>query len=602
MEYSVEDIGNRLAEVPDEAGCYIFKAGGVPIYVGKAKSLQKRLRHYLAGKRPGDPKVAAMLDRATSLELVLTANETEALILEMSLIGKHRPKYNVDVHGFPYIKITREKFPRIFITREAHDKRTGRYIGPFTDGKAIRKTVALTNRAFGLRTCKHDLDADAPARPCVDYEMGICRGPCAGVVAPQDYATLIEKAVKFIIGRRAGVMRELEKRMAEAAASLAFEEAATWRDVIRGLHRAVADQYAVANRNTNADAVACEVVGDVLYAVVLRVREGRLVDRVAVKADAPAGNPLEEFVLGHYGAGAEVPPKIAVAGSFPRRASLAASLEELRNGPVAVVVPRWGEYAHLVSVAKKNLAYFRESSELSRARRGELSALFEEIADAVGKRGKLRRVEMIDVSNTGPKSIVGSLVVFDGGIPDKNSYRRYRIKSVTGQDDLAAVTEITRRRFSRARRGERPAPDLFLVDGGPNQLGAARRAMEEAGAGEYVVAAFAKDPDRLFAVGDKEPAVLSEAATLFLARVRDEAHRFAVEYHRRVRNRATSKSILDEVAGIGPARKKALLKHFGSLERITGASADELRRAPKMNESAARSLYDYLHGARGGNA
>ncbi len=600
MEYALKHLRERMDEVPDEAGCYIFKGRGKPLYVGKAKSLRKRLNQYFSGKRLGNPKTVAMLKRATDVELVLTANETEALLLEMNLINKYRPKYNVSIHGFPYIKITKERFPRVFLTREARDERTGRYVGPFTDAKAVRRTVALTNRAFSLRTCKYDLDRKAPRRPCLDYEIGICIGPCAGAVSVEDYAALLEKAVKFVTGRRAGVIRELEKRMAAAAAALSFEEAAKWRDVIRGLNRAVAEQYAVARKNTNVDAVSCEVRAGKLYGVVLRVREGRLVDRVAVKVDAPAGNPLEQFLLSHYGAGAEVPPKIAVARSFSGRSVLAASLAEKRGGVVGIVVPRWGEYAHLVGVAAKNLEYFIEASELSKARRGELAAVFEELGAATASAEPPGRFEMVDISNTGPKSVVGSLVVFDAGVPDKSSYRRYRIRTVPGQDDLAAIAEVTKRRFARVKRGDDQPPDFFLVDGGLNQLTAAARAVAEAGFEGQKVAAFAKDPDRLFVRGSRQAAAISEAATLFLARVRDEAHRFAVEYHRKVRARAASKSILDEVEGIGPTRKKALLRHFGSVEKIMSASVDELVRAPKMTTRAAQALFDYLHGARKG--
>lgn len=602
MEYSLTDLKDRLDEVPDEPGCYVFKRKGKPIYVGKAKSLRKRVRQYFSRRASGDPKAAVMLERATELELILTANETEALLLEMNLINRYRPKYNVSIHGFPYIKITKEKYPRIFVTREGHDARTGRYVGPFTDASAVRRTVALTNRAFGLRTCTYDLDFKPPRRPCLDYEIGICVGPCADAVTLGDYSVLVEKALKFITGRRAGVMRELEHRMAEAAACLAYEEAAKWRDVIKGLDRAVADQHAVARRNVDADAVACEVRAGKVYGVVLRIREGKLVDRITVAADAPAGNALEQFMLSHYGAGAQVPPRIAVPRNFTGRNVLAASLAEKRGGSVAIFVPRWGEYAHLLSVAEKNLRYFVEAGELSKARRGEMAAVFEELAAATGAGKPPRRIEMIDISNLGPKSVVGSLVVFEGGMPDKNSYRRYNVKSLSGQDDLAAVAEVTKRRFAKVKNGEERPPDLFVVDGGPNQLMAAARAAAEVGCGEQVIAAFAKSPDRFYIRGSREAAVLSEAATLFLARVRDEAHRFAVEYHRKVRGREVSKSLLDEVRGIGPVRKKALLKHFGSLEKIISASAEELAGAPKMSTRAARALFNYLHGARKGKA
>jgi excinuclease ABC subunit C len=595
VEYKLNKTDAVLPEFPEEPGCYVFKAAGRPIYVGKAKVLSKRLKTYFTTGRAGDPKTEAMLARADAVEFIITANETEALILEMNLIARLQPKYNVSVHGFPYIKVTKERFPRIYVTREAHDWETGRYVGPFTDAAAVRRTVELTNRAFGLRMCRYDLDVKPPSRPCLDFEMGICVGPCADALSQEDYGALAEKAVKFIIGRRAGVLSELEGRMRAASAVFEYEEAAKWRDVIRGLSRAVADQYALVNRNISADAVACAVRGDELYGVILRVREGRMVDRVTLRAAAPAGNHLEELLLGHYGGGADIPRRIVLTRSFPGRAALAESLAEKRDGAVSVVVPKWGELAHLASVARKNLDYFVETAELKKARRGELAGIFEEIGATLGAPAPPAAIEMIDISTAGPGTVVGSLVAFVEGVPDKARYRRYRVNGAKAGDDLAAIAEVTKRRLRRAGPGR---PDVLLVDGGSSQLAASRKAAKDAGAAGQIMAAFAKDPDRLFVADGKMPAPLSEAALLFLARVRDEAHRFAVEYLRKVRGRAVTKSILDEVRGIGPVRKRALLKYFGSVEKVFAAPLEKLAAAPKMDARAASSLFDYLHGGR----
>jgi len=584
------------AEIPDGPGCYIFKSGQKLLYVGKAKSLKKRLLQYLGG-RVGDPKTAAMLERAKTVELIITANETEALLLEMTLIERLKPAYNITIHGFPYIKVTKEPFPRVFVTREGHDDSSGKYIGPFTDAGAIRRTVSLTNRAFRLRTCKYELEKKPPARPCLDYEMGKCRGPCApGVASAEDYRDVVERAIRFIIGRRAGVVRDIEKKMREAAARLDFEDAAAWRDVLRGLGRAAAGQAVVGKTRTDADVFAYSPHGAVLYAVILKVREGRLVDRVAFKVAAPAGDPLEELVVSHYGAaGAPIPRVVAVPHSFPGRAAVAATLAQIRGAAVQLVVPRRGEGARLLGLAARNLEYFVETAELSRARRGELAAAFADIGRALDLAAPPSRVEMVDISHTAARETVGSLVRFVGGVPDKSGYRHYRVRAATRGDDLAAVAEVVGRRLARVKAGEE-APDLLLVDGGPTQLGAALAAAPSAGG--PAVAAFAKDPDRLFGAGGKEPLALSAAARLFLARVRDEAHRFARDYHRKLRGRASVRSILDEVKGIGPVRRKALLKRFGAVTNIMSASTEEIAAVPGVGRRAAGELFGHLHGVR----
>jgi len=598
MEFDVPYVAAHLDDVPDEAGCYVFKTGGTPIYVGKAKSLRKRLGQYLGPKPVGDPKTVAMLEGAATVEFVFTANETEALLLEMTLIRRYAPKYNVAIHGFPYLKITAEKYPRLFITRETPDETTGRYWGPFTDASAVRRTVELTNRAFKLRVCKYDLDGHPPPRPCLDYAMGTCLGPCAGVISSADYGAAVERAVRFIIGRRAGVLTELKRRMDKASAGMAYEEAAHWRDVIKGLRRAIAGQTVVVKRKTEADAFAVERRGANLYAVVLRVREGLVVDRVAVRTRAPIGDELEEFLLAHYGAGAEVPKVVALPRRLGDAAAVAASLAALRGGAVKVETPRRGDAARLVSIAAKNMQYFIETTELSRARRGELAAAFDELKYALGLETTPRHIEMVDISNTGGKHVVGSLVAFRDGVPDKTSYRRYMLKTLAGQDDFGALAEVAVRRFVRARGGGLPAPDVFLVDGGVGQLSAVLGALDESARGNVKMAAFAKDPDRLFTPGQNKPVVLNEGASLFLARIRDEAHRFAVTYHRKVRGQALTRSLLDDIPGIGPRRKRSLLRYFGSLTALAEATIEEVGAVPGIPPAAARAVFEKLHGGR----
>jgi len=587
-----------LEDVPSSAGCYIFKTQGTPIYVGKAKSLRKRLRDYLGRGPSGDPKTSAMLGGASTVEIILTANETEALLLEMTLIKRYQPKYNVALHGFPYIKITSELFPRIFVTREMPDDAAGKYLGPFTDATALRQTVNLANRAFKLRTCSFRLDVKAPRRPCLKYETGVCRGPCRPGTDPKAYREAVQNALKFITGKRAGVLAELERRMHEASARLAYEEAAVWRDVIRGLRRAGAVQAAVVKTTTDADAVACEVRGGHIYGVIVKVREGCVVDRLCLDARAPLGDPCEEFLLGYYGAGGEVPRRIYLAQTLGTAApSLSATLTVLRGEEVTLSCPRRGEGAELIKIASENLAYFISVSEMRRQkRRGTLSSL----RSAFGCKKTPDVWEMIDISHGAGTETVGVTVTMRNGRWDKSSYRRYRIRTAAAGDDLAAIAEVIKRRF-RAGIGAK-LPDVLVIDGGKGQLTAARKALDGVGLEGLPVAALAKDPDRIYVPNKDEPLVLEEQVFSLVCRLRDEAHRFAITYHRSLRRRRLQKSILDDIRGIGPVRKKALLKQLGSTEGIAAATVEELAAVEGMTITAARAVYDRLRreGARDG--
>lgn len=594
MELELNKISRTLEEIPDEAGCYIFKSRGKPLYVGKAKSLRKRLAQYLGGKIKGDPKTAAMLERATAVELILTANEAEALLLEMNLIRRLNPPYNVSIRGFPYIKVTKETYPLITVTREVPDEKVARFIGPFTDAGAIRRTVALTNRAFRLRTCRYDLDRRPPKRACLDYEMARCVGPCVNAVTPEEYNRWVEQALKFMTGRRAAVMNELEKKMRQSAAALAFEEAARWRDVVRGLRRAAAGQAAVVTARTDADAVACTVTDGKLYAVILRVREGHLIDRVAFKVNAPIGDPVEEFLLGHYASGGEIPPRLLVWPSFETAATFAETLTKIRGSRVTVDSPRRGNGARLLTLAKKNLEYFIFNEKSKVNVRTVWPSIRESLVKSLGLKNPPQRVEMLDVSHTATREVVGSVVVANDGALVKSEYRRYRIKTARGGDDLGALAEIINRRAARVRANDEKWPDLIVVDGGLAQLAAAREAATTAWDDRVPVIAFAKDPDRVFAFGSSEPVVVDKPALDFLARLRDEAHRFAITYHRRLRASRAAKSLLDDIPGVGPKRRRALIKHFGSIEKIATATPDELASAPTMNRRVADAVYEFF--------
>ncbi|UCE27825.1 MAG: excinuclease ABC subunit UvrC [Candidatus Coatesbacteria bacterium] len=600
MEYPLDELAARVVEVPDETGVYIFKADGVPVYVGKAASLRKRLSSYVNPPAGVDPKTLAMLEAADSVEVIFTRTEAEALLLEANLIARYDPKYNIALHGFPYVKVTKETYPLVAVTRETPVK-NARFLGPFTDATNLRRNVYLVNRAFGLRTCHYDLDRRPPARACLDYEMGLCVAPCVGAVATTEYGELVGDAVRFILGKRTAIFRDIESRMKKASGDLRFEDAGKLRDMLQALREVARGQVAVTPKKVDRDAIVYEAADEKVYYVALRVREGQLVDRFTAVAVAPAGDPLEEFFLSHYGDESDIPPVIIVGRKIDGKESVEEYLTGLRGGPVSIEKPSRGWTARLLDTARKNLRFFVESRTLAAARRGDFDKTLEELAKACGvPGGTVGTIEMVDVSNIGPTAVVGSLVTFDGGVPDKSRYRRYRIKTVRGQDDVGAISEIVKRRFARVRSEEDEAPDLFVVDGGKGQLSAADEALAGLGFDNQPAAALAKgDPDALYVRGRSKPARVSERVLLILGRIRDEAHRFAVAYHRKMRGRRTTKSILDDVPGVGPKRKRALLRHFGSVETLARVTVDELAAVAGMNRPAAEAVFARLHGVSG---
>jgi excinuclease ABC subunit C len=601
VEYRLDELATGISEVPDESGVYVFKAGGVPVYVGKAASLRKRLASYVNPPKSADPKTLAMLDAADAVEIIFTRTEAEALLLEANLIQRHDPKYNIELRGFPYVKVTKETFPLVAVTRETPYE-GARFLGPFTDATNLRRNVYLVNRAFGLRTCHYDLEKRPPARACLDYEMGLCVAPCVSAVTAGEYAELVEDAVRFILGKRAAIFRDLETRMKKASDELRFEDAGKLRDMLEALREVARGQVAVTPKKVDRDAIVYKAVDDKVYYVLLRVREGQLVDRFNAAAPAPAGEPLEEFLLSHYGAASDVPPVIIISDKLESKESVEEYLAGLRGGAVSIEKPVRGWMARLLDTARKNLEFFVESRTLAAVRRGDFDKALEELADACGVPGNtVKTIEMVDVSNIGSTAVVGSLVTFDGGVPDKSRYRRYRIRTVRGQDDFSAISEVVKRRFARVRSGEVDAPDLFVVDGGKGQLSVAVEALACLGFDNQPVAALAKgNPDVLYVPGRREPAPVSSRVLLILGRIRDEAHRFAVTYHRKLRGRRATRSILDDVPGVGPKRKRALLRHFGSIEALARATVDELAAVAGMNRPAAEAVFTRLHGVSAG--
>ncbi len=613
--HPIEEILPRL---PAQPGVYLMKGEeGEVLYVGKAKNLRARLRSYVGSGAGAYPKVRFLMARVKELDHIVTKTEKEALLLENTLIKRHRPRYNVDLRDdktYLHIMIDRNHpFPR-FVPVRRPQPRPGRLIfGPYSSASAMRDTLRQIHRMYPLRTCS-DREFQTRKRPCLQHQMGRCAGSCARGISAEKYNEMVDQAILILQGKSQEVVEILEKEMKEAADSMRFEEAAQLRDRIGGIRLTMERQQVVGSREEDRDVIGFyEEAGQVEISLLL-IREGSLVERRGfpfAEAVIPPAELLRSFLLQYYvQPGRSIPPEILLPMELEDREAVEGLFCDLREGPCAVKAPKRGEKRQLVSLAELNAKSMYEAHLRDDRRRltvlGEIQKKL-----AMGK--PPNRIECFDISNLRGELAVGSRVVFQEGLPLQEGYRRYKIRVPTGSDDYGMMYEILRRRFAR---GEGPSefPDLLLVDGGKGHLGVALKVLEDLGIQGVGVAAIAKarkrrtdgkgpetgaDPwvDRIFLPGRANPvsfAVHSRGLRL-LQQVRDEAHRFAVTYHRKLRSQAMSRSALDGIPQIGPKRKKALLDAMGDLERIREASLEELRAVEGMSERAARSLWDHLH-------
>ncbi len=607
---AVRRLAARAGSLPDRPGVYLFRGeGGRVLYVGKAASLRERVRSYFRGGAAPEGKVRALVDAARDLEFIATDSEVEALILECNLIKEHRPPFNVrlrDDKSYPYLRITlQEPWPRVLVARGRRND-GARYFGPYPHAQAVHETLRLLRRVFPHRDCSDARFRRHRDRPCLHHHLGRCPGPCAGLCTPEEYASGLRGLVQFLEGKDAEVLAGLRRRMEEAAAALRFEEAARLRDRIQALEAVRERQKMVSRRFSDYDVVALALPGDEAAggtggtgcAHVFLVREGRLVGRdaagLAEVAGEERGEVLAAFLEQYYGAGDRpVPPEIVVEQAPAGAAALAAWLGARRGGRVTLTVPARGEKRQLLDLARRNasLALAQESAAAEAARP---EGTLRELAATLGLSAPPRRIECYDVSNLQGREAVAAMVVFVDGRPARHEYRRFRVRTVAGPDDYAMMREVLGRRFARA---DWPRPDLVLVDGGRGQLSVARRVLEEAGLGAIPAFGLAKEDELVFAAGRPEPLVLSRRspALRLLQRLRDEAHRFAVGYHRRVHRRESIRSVLEDVPGIGPRRRRALLARFGSLEGMRRATVEQLAAVPGMNRTVALELHHFLH-------
>jgi excinuclease ABC subunit C len=614
----------RPRNIPDAPGCYLFKdSRGRVLYVGKALSLRSRVSSYFQDPGGLHPRTASMVEQAAEVEWIVAANEVESLHLEYNLIKTHRPRFNVryrDDKSYPYLAITLdEEYPRAMVLRG--QKRKGvRYFGPFAHAYAIRETLDLLLRTFPVRTCSQGVFDRCRRidRPCLFYDIGKCAAPCVGHVTTEEHRTIAEELIEFMEGRFDPVLKRLENEMQLAAGAQEYERAARLRDQLSSVRKAIEKQVVVSGRDEDFDAIA--LAEDELEAAlqVFFVRGGRMVGRKGFvvdkveELDTPA--LLGSFLRDLYMAEEEVPREILLPREPADAGVLRAWLSERRDGrPVEFRVPQRGEKRTLLETVEQNAKESFAQHKLRRrsdfaARAKQLNALQVSLELPESP----LRIECFDISNTGPTEVVGSMVVFEDGLPKRSDYRRFKVRSVAGQDDFASMAEVLRRRFLRylAERDQPPQrgrkfaypPNLVVIDGGKGQLNAVLGVLAELGVQEVSAVGLAKRFEEVFMPGRSEPVRIprgSEALYL-LQHIRDEAHRFAITYHRTLRGKQVRRSALDEVPGVGEERKKRLLRTFGSVRRILQASEEEL--ATVVPAAVARRVQQVLRGLEPGKA
>jgi len=559
-----------------------------------------------------------MVDQAESIEFLVTQTEAEAFLAEQNFIKQYKPRFNVrlrDDKSYPYIAISLdEDFPRVYFTRERH-RRERAYFGPFSNAKRVRETLDLLGKVFQYRTCDGPEPGRASGSPCLDYFIKRCGAPCVDYVSREEYRRSIDAIVDFLSGRYRQIERELERDMQAAAEAQEFEQAATVRNKLKAV-RSLLERQRVSNEAVGTvDAIAVAAEGTDANAQVFQVRDGVLADRQSFYLENEAGRDdpevVEEFVLQYYATSPAIPPQVLVpAGLDPERAeTLSEALAERRGGAVEIRSPERGDKRRILELAERNARLALDQDRLrSEHRRSARIEALEGLQETVGMPAIPMRIECFDISNLGETHTVASMVVFEGGAPKKSDYRRFGIREAA-QDDFAAMNEVLSRRIAQyvAHRERSPheksydasfatAPGLIVIDGGKGQLSAGLEALEEFRDLGVVVVSLAKQIEEVFLPGRPQPLVLSrESAPLhLLQRVRDEAHRFAIEFHRGRRDRAMTRSILDDLPGVGPARKRLLLNHFGSPERFVQATREDLEAVPGLPGKVARDIHWHL--------
>jgi len=610
-------LQTTLAKLPDRPGVYLMKdARGRVLYVGKAQSLRSRVRQYWQGGRGSAAplRIEGAIERVADVEYTMTDTVSEALLLEGTLIKRFQPRFNVrlkDDKSYPFIKITMaDDFPRIERTRKLPQDGS-RYFGPYASASSVDEAMNLIRRLFPFRTCTIDIQDGVRAlpRPCLLYHIKRCQGPCIEAISKEDYRRDIDQVILFLEGRQEQVARALRREMSVASERQDYERAAALRDKVKAVERTMESQKMAAFAKVDQDVLGFAREGGEAAVQLFAIRGGKTVGRdvflLENLGDEPEEEAMSAFVKQYYATAGSVPPRVLIPRLLPDAAELVTLLEARRGRRVALSVPQRGEGREMMELAARNAG---ETLAREQARwladQGKTLAALEELAEALSLSGPPLRIECYDISTIQGTNTVGSMVVFEDGRPRSGEYRRFRIRTVQGTDDFASHREVLRRRFRRALSGEEGSaeelrwrlPDLVVIDGGLGQANAARGVLDELGMADLPVVGLAKEREELFHPGNGVPVVLSATsqALYLVQRLRDEAHRFAVTYHRKLRAKAQVRSVFDDLPGVGPARKRALLRVFGSARQMRAATVDDIASVPGISRGLAERIREHL--------
>ncbi len=612
------DIQEELKKLPDKPGVYIMKdENGTIIYVGKAVVLKNRVKQYFQSSSNHTPKVRAMVPRIKEFEYIVTDSELEALILECNLIKKHRPKFNIllkDDKHYPYIKVTmNEDYPRILMTRRI-DKDGAKYFGPYSNAYAVKETIDLLKKLFPIKTCNKVFPRDiGKQRPCLNFYIYQCLGPCRGDINKEEYRNLMKDICSFLGGKQEEVIKRLEQQMGAAAENLEFEKAADLRNKISSLKHIAEKQKVLSTAMEDQDIIAFAKDTTDSCVQVFFIRSGKLIGRehfiFEAVGEVEDKELMSSFIKQFYSSAAYVPGEIILQEDIDELNIIESWLTDKRSGRVHIKVPRRGEKLHMVDMVSRNaLLALTQFKNKVRNDEAMVKEGLEFIASFAGLDEKPERIEAYDISNTGSTEIVASMVVFEKGKPRNKEYRRFKIKSSSTQNDYASMQETIFRRFRHAEREREEGaggegkfttlPDLILVDGGLGHVNAVTEVLKELGVKIKVMGMVKDDSHRTRGLVDGAGEIdlhSSLPALRFVTAIQDEAHRFAIEYNKKLRQKRYTGSILDEIGGIGPKRKKALIRHFGSVSRIKTAELPELMAVEGITKPVAEKIYDHFH-------
>ena len=598
-------LQTNLKNLPSSPGVYQFlNKNGKVIYVGKAKNLKNRVRSYFQ-ENPGSAKTIALVSKIEDLQLVVTDSELEALILENNLIKQYKPRYNVnlkDDKSFPFIKITNELFPRIYATRNVVNDGS-KYFGPYTDVKSMRTSLKIINQIFKVRSCKLDLTEENIAakkfRVCLDYHINKCDGPCEGLISPKDYNDMVNEVIKLLKGKTNELIKELSQKMQMYSSNLEFEKAAEIRDKINQLESLSAKQKVVSEDYEDRDVFAIAYEGKDSACAVFNIRDGKLIGKKQLKLSIEDGEEIEEIysfaIKYYYGELAEIPKEIVLEVKPNDEELLIEWLKSKTDKKVKIIVPQRGDLKSLIKMCKENAILQLKEIQLQKMKNlGNVSYSVSALQRDLRLKTLPRKIECFDISNLQGTDSVASMVVFEDGKPKKSQYRKFIIKTVAGPDDFSSMREVIERRYSRLLEENQPLPDLIMVDGGKGQLSSAVEVMDNLGFKDYNIIGLAKRLEEVFLPGKSDPELIPKTSSglKLLQQIRDEAHRFAITFHRERRSKRIIKTELTDIKVIGTETDKLLLEKFGSLDGIRNSSIEELENT--VGKKKTQLLIEYF--------